>query len=410
MYDVLIVGAGPAGAATAIGLAQAGHRVALVDRDRFPRPKSCGELATPRAVDALRELGVDVAPLGHRVDHVRLTFGTTEADRRRSTSTTWPDGTHGVVVPRERLDTTLVECAVGLGAELLDGHTAIEPLVNRGFVRGARVATPDRRTIDLAATYTVVADGASSRFGRALGTYREPDWPHAIAYRARYRSALHDAAEIELVLGLRDHGGTPVTGFGFMFPRGDGTVNIGVMAMSTSPSFRVLSPTRLLDAVVADQGPAWHVESDPVEAPAGGRLPLGASVGPTAGPTYLVVGDAAGAANPLSGAGIEYAVETGTLAAAVLAEALHDGTATALQRYPRLLDDTYGTYFKVGRLTSRMFGNTQVNLRAARMAASRRPAADAFLRLAANQMRPGWGVAETAYRIGRTIALVAPNS
>lgn len=411
MYDVLIVGAGPAGAAAAVGLSASGHRVAVVERERLPRPKPCGELVTPRAVERLQALGVDAVALGHRIERVRLTF--TDPDRPtrpNSTSTAWPDGATAAVVPREVLDATLVDRATAVGAVLLDGHTAHEPIVNRGFVRGARISGPDRAVVDLDATYTVVADGANSRFGRALGTFRAPEWTHALAHRARYRSALHDAGEIELVLGLRDHGGTPVTGYAFMFPRGDGTVNVGVIALSTSPSFRVLNMARLLDAVVAVHGPTWHLDGPPVEPPAGGRLPMGASVGPVAGPTYLVAGDAAGVANPLSGAGIEYAAETGQLAADVLHEALSEGSAAALQRYPRLVDDTYGTYFKVGRLTTRFLGNPTLSIGAARLMATRRPVADVFLRIAANQLRHGWGVAETAYRLGRAIALVAPDS
>ena len=401
--DVLIVGAGPAGSAAAIGLAQAGHRVVIVERERFPRAKPCGELIIPRGVAALAELGVD--PPGHRIAHVRLTHG------KRSTSTVWPDGAHAVVVPREVLDAALVDRAREFGAELLDGHTAVAPIVNRGFVRGARVTRPDGTTVDIEATYTLVADGANSRFGRALGTFRQPDWTHATVHRARYRSALHDAAEVELLVDLRDPACTPITGYAFMFPRGDGTVNVGLVAMSTSPSYRVLNPPRLLDAVVAEHGAAWHLDPQPVEAGAGGRLPLGASVGPAAGPTYLVVGDAAGAGNPLSGAGIDQAIDTGRLAGTVLATALESGSASELQRYPRLLDERYGTYFQVGRLTSRLIGRPSVNVRATRLVASRRPAADALLRIAANQLRPGgWGLAEAAYRTGRTIALVAPNA
>jgi len=417
MYDVLIVGGGPAGAAAAIGLAGRGHRVAIVERDRMPRQKTCGDLLTPRGVAAVAAVGLDAEPLGHRVAHVRLTFA--DADQPRSTSTTWPDtalpdgsrvATHALVVPRQRLDAELIALACGRGAELLDGHTAIAPIVTRGFVRGARVSAPDGRTLELASTYTVVADGANSRFGRALGTFREPTWPHGVAHRARYRSALHDAAEVELVVGLRDRGGVPITGFAWMYPRGDGTVNVGVTVMSTSPSFKVISVPRLLDAVATEHATEWHLDGAAVEPPAGGRIPMGASVGPAAGPTYLVVGDAAGVANPLSGLGVEYAIETGRLAGEVLAEALDTGASAALQRYPRLLDETYGTYFKVGRLGSRLFRNTQVNQRLTRLAASRRPVADALLRLAADQLRPGWGSAELAYRVGRAIALVAPNS
>jgi flavin-dependent dehydrogenase len=264
---------------------------------------------------------------------------------------------------------------------------------------------------ELRATYTVVADGANSRFGRSLGTHRQPAWPSALAHRAVYRSSLHDAAEVEFVLDLTDRAGTPITGFGWMFPRGDGTVNIGVLMMSTSPSFRVVNPAHLLDRFVADHGSRWHLDGDPVKAPAGGRIPMGGSVGPAAVPTALMVGDAVGAANPMSGAGIEYAIETGMLAGRVLDEALRTGNAAPLQRYPRQLADRYGSYHKVGRLVDRLMGRPSVARRVAKVASSRSSTAQAFVRIAGNELRPHHpGVAEFAYRAAKALTIVAPDS
>ena len=115
----------------------------------------------------------------------------------------------------------------------------------------------------------------------------------------------------------------------------------------------MVNPAHLLDRFVADNGARWRLHGDPVHPPAGGRIPMGASVRPAAGPTYLVVGDAAGVANPFTGAGIEYAVETGGSPAACSTRRCATGQAAALQRYPQLLDERYGTYFKVGRLVDR---------------------------------------------------------
>src|SRR5690606_25916509 len=155
---------------------------------------------------------------------------------------------------------------------------------------------------------------------------------------------------------LADRAGTPITGYGWMFPRGDGTANVGVLMMSTSPSFRVVNPFHLLERFVDDNAGRWHLRGDPVRPPAGGRIPLGGSVRPAAGPTYLVVGDAAGTANPLSGAGIEYALESGALAGRVLDEALRTGQPAELQRYPKLIDDRYGRYYRFGRVADRLLG------------------------------------------------------
>ena len=409
--DVLVVGAGPAGAAVAATVAANGHSVVLVDRAAAPGGKACGDLLTPRALVALERNGITADQLApfHAVTHVRFTTRTASSASRWPGHEDQPD--HGVVAPRDRLDAMLVDHAVAAGATMLSNHEATAPIVERGFVRGARLVRGDGTMTEVRAGFTVVADGANSRFGRALGTYRQPTWPSALAHRAIYASSLHDAAEIELVVDLEDRAGTPITGYGWMFPRGDGTTNVGVVMFSTSPSFLVVNPARLLDRFVADNGARWRLHGDPVQPPAGGRIPMGASVRPAAGPTYLVVGDAAGVANPFSGAGIEYAIETGMLAGGVLDEALRTGQAVSLQRYPKLIDERYGTYFKVGRLVDRVLGRPSLARRVAGTAAARPAFARALVRVSGNSLRSRHpGATELAYRLGVAISTVAPDA
>jgi geranylgeranyl reductase family protein len=410
--DVLVVGGGPAGSAAAIRLASRGHRVIVVERGNLPHAKACGGLLTPRTVSALRDLelvGLERIDRFHGIDQVRITAGD------RSTATTWPSHplhpARGYVASRQAFDQLLAETAEAAGATILVGHEATAPIVERGFVRGASVTAPDGTTFEVRAGFTVVADGANSRFGRALGTFREPTWPWALAQRAVYESALHDAAEIELVLDLRDRAGTPITGFGWLFPRGDGTANVGVMMMSTSPSFQVVNPLHLLGGLVAEHAERWRLADTPVDGPAGGRLPLGISVGPAAGPTYLSVGDAVGAASPWSGAGIEYALDTGRIAGDVLDDALRTGSSAALQEYPQQIGDRFGQYYKVGRLANRLLGHPSLSRGLGESAAGHRLIADAMVRITTNELRPARaGVAEIAYRVGQALNLVLPAS
>jgi geranylgeranyl reductase family protein len=391
-------------------VAASGHSVVVVDRAATAGGKACGELLTPRALIALQRTGIAPDRLAgfHPVTHVRFTTQSASSAARWPAHEEQPD--HGLVAPRERLDAILVEHAVAAGATVLRDHEATAPIVERGFVRGARLVRGDGTSTEVRAAFTVVADGANSRFGRALGTYRQPTWPSALAHRAIYSTSLHDAAEIELVVDLEDRAGTPITGYGWMFPRGDGTANVGVLMMSTSPSFLVVNPARLLDRFVADNGARWRLHAEPVHPPAGGRIPMGASVRPAAGPTYLVVGDAAGVANPFSGAGIEYAVETGVLAGGVLDEALRTAQAASLQRYPQLIEERYGTYFKVGRLVDRVLGRPALARRVASAAAARPAFARSLIRVSANSLRGRHpGATELAYRVGVAISTVAPD-
>lgn len=407
--DVLVIGGGPGGSAAAAQLARNGHHVIVVERSRFPHDDRSGALLTPRALAAMRHLELPDAEPFHRLRHVRFTA------EGRSTSTTWPSHReyppYAAVAPRAILNHRLLQAAEAEGATVLAGHEAIDPIVERGFPRGANIVAPDGTSFEARAEFTIVADGANSRFGRALGTFRNPTWPFAAGHRATFRSPLHDASEIELLVDLRDRAGTPITGYGWMLPAGDGHITVGVMMMSTSPSFQVVNPARLLEQVIGDHGARWYLDAEPAAPSVGGRVPLGMSVGPSAGPTYVLIGDAVGAGNPLSGAGIEAALETGLLAARVVDEALRSGSAAALQQYTHVLAERYGSFYKVGRLAVRVFGQPAMSRRANRMAATYRPAADAFIRLAANELRPGRaGIAEFAYRAGRTLSLVAPDA
>lgn len=404
--DVLVVGGGPAGAAVAIPLAKAGHRVLIVDRDDTSPQGSV--LLSPRAVTALDRLGIADEQF-HRVDGVRISAG------EHSSTTSWPDhdeySSFARVADRGQLAAALLEVAQAAGARLLLKHEAASPIVDRGFVRGAHVSAQDGADFEARATYTIIADGANSRFGRALGTFREPSWPHALAHAGTFRSALHAAPEIEMVANLVDRFGTPVTGYGWMFPGGNGTVTIGVMIMSTSPSFRVINPVHMFDRFAKEHADDWHLTGDPIGTTFGGRIPMGLSVGPSAGATYLIVGDAVGAPNPLSGSGVEAAFESGLVAADVIGDALDTGDASVLQRYPQLLGDQYGSYFKIGRLTDRILGQPTLSTTVGSWAARNRVFTDAVLRVMTGEFRSGHlGLPEMAFRLARAGSLIAPDA
>ncbi len=138
-------------------------------------------------------------------------------------------------------------------------------------------------------------------------------------------------------------------------------------------------------------------------------MPLGGSVGPTMGPTFLVVGDAAGAPNPFNGDGVDAALMTGRLAAEVLHEALTSGNSTSLQRYPTLLADSVGDYNKVGRLTARFLGRPAVLRSVLRVGMRSDRVMGSALRIASNQLRSEAGGAERAYAMAATLSKLAPN-
>ena len=215
------------------------------------------------------------------------------------------------------------------------------------------------------ARYVVVADGANSRFGRALGTSRDRSYPLGMAIRGYFTSPLHDEPWIESHLDIRDKAGNHLPGYGWIFPVGDGTINVGVGLLSTFKGWKDVNTSHLMEAFCATAPARWGISPETATGPpTGGRLPTGGSVMPRVGPTYLVVGDAAGSVNPFNGEGISLAYETGRLAADAVDLALLTGDGLALETYSQRLDEVYGLYFKVARTFVRAIGNPGGHARA----------------------------------------------
>jgi menaquinone-9 beta-reductase len=389
--------------------------VTVVEKRPVPRHKACGDAITPRALRELRRLGVDPADLGgHRLDGVRMVHND------RDVAVPWPTHpdlpAHGFALRRELLDTELRRRAAQAGAQVIMGHRATTPIVARGFVRGALLdidtdLADDQPRVDAVnSRFVVVADGANSSFGRALGTTRQRHWPYGIATRTYFESPRSSESWIESFLGIPDAQGTSIAGYGWVIPLGDGTLNVGVAVLSTYRDVRGVNALKLLDDFARRIATRWQIEPDrPLKAPTRFRVPIGGSVGPKMGPTFLVAGDAAGMANPFNGDGVDAALMSGRLAADVLDEALTTGNSTTLQRYPTVLADEVGQFHKVGRLSARFLGRPIVLRPALRLGLRSDRIAGAVLRIAANELRDGGGGAERTYALANTISKFAPN-
>ena len=409
-YDVLVIGAGPSGAAAAYWLAERGRRVLLVEKKRFPREKTCGDGLTPRAVRQLHDMGL-ADPLSefHRFDGLRsIAHGVT-------LELAWPDHPdfpgYGYVVRRSELDQMVAERAVKAGATLWPATEAIGPSLERGILDGAVVRRADTATTEVVrARYVIVADGANSRFGRALGTARDRAYPLGMAIRGYFTSPYHDEPWIESHLDLRDRDGNHLPGYGWIFPVGDGTVNVGVGLLSTFRGWKDVNTSHLMEAFCETAPARWGIGPDTATcAPTGGKLPTGTSVHPAVGPNFVVAGDAAGTVNPFNGEGISVAYETGRLAADAVDLALASDDGLALQTYTERLDEVYGLYFKVARTFVTAIGNPAVMRELTRVGMQSRPLMEWVLRIMANLLRPDEiGPAEAAYKIVERLVALSP--
>ena len=406
------MGGGPSGAACAYWLAEAGHDVLLVEKKAYPREKTCGDGLTPRSVKQLYDMGLADALAGHhRFDGLRsMAFG-------RTLELRWPDHpdfpTHGYVVTRKDLDHLVAQRAEKAGATVWQESEAVSPVLDGVAVRGAVVKRKAEggATTEVTADYVVVADGANSRFGRAIGTSRDRSLPMGLAIRGYYESPRHDEPWIESHLDIRDKSGTVLPGYGWIFPVGDGRINVGVGLLSTSKRWKSVNTTHLMDSFAAFAPASWGIRPETSCGPAtGGKLPMAFSLSPTIGPTHLVVGDAGGAINPFNGEGICYAYETGRMAAEAVTEALVTGDGRALEAYPRRVREEYELYYKVACAFVKIIGHPSLMRALVSTGMRSRTLMEWVLRIMANLLRPDeLGPAEAAYKAVAAIARLAPG-
>ncbi|HEY3265000.1 MAG TPA: geranylgeranyl reductase family protein [Actinomycetota bacterium] len=359
--DVLVVGAGPGGSTTAYHLARAGVDVLLVERSAFPREKVCGDGLTPRAVNALIRMGVDVADPGfERHEGLRIYSRKVRLELPWPTLREYPG--YGLMRTRAELDELLARRAEKAGAELRERTEAVAPILEGGWVTGATVrsANDDAEPIEVRARFVVSSDGASSRFAGRAGVRRDPRRPLGIAARRYFRTARHPGPWLEVWMDLWDRD-VLMPGYGWLFPLGDGTVNVGAGLLNTFKNFKGISAQHVFDAFVRMLPESFGVRESSAEGRTlSGPLPMGFSRTPAAVPGMLVVGDAAGLVNPFNGEGIAYAMESGELAAELLHDALVNDRPGLAHLYPSLLRERYGSYYTLGRLFVKAIGEPRV--------------------------------------------------
>ncbi|MDQ3122175.1 MAG: geranylgeranyl reductase family protein [Actinomycetota bacterium] len=292
-FDVLVVGAGPAGSATALCLARGGAHVLLADRARFPRDKPCGGGLTGRA---LRHAPCDVSPVvEHVVDRFVLRAGYRTQVARRSTAPVI------LMTQRRKLDAYLAEQATAAGADFRDGAAVSEIVVEPGRA----VATVGGSRIE--ASYLVGADGANGIVARSTGL-GEGIRPGValegnVSWGDLEPTPYRGTAWVEL--------GVVPGGYGWVFPKGD-HANLGVGGwLDEGPRLR---------SHLSRLARAHSLDPEALTGVRGHRLPMRRLASRSRSGCVLLVGDAAGLVDPLSGDGIYEAFVSAQLAAEAILE------------------------------------------------------------------------------------------
>ena len=316
-FDVIVVGAGPAGSTCALSLARRGAKVGIVDKSKFPRDKACGDVIGPKAVRILSLLGIskpegaveisDVNIIGPRGDTVRLP----------SEQGLDYDGV-GWSSPRVIFDHHLLQYALEAGAELINARVGSVGLTDTGY----QIALPNSE--NLQSDFLVGADGSISTVAESL---RLVD-PGKLLLGFAVRTYLDSTIELPTISLWEESRGRLFPGYGWAFPSGDGRINLGVGVGVGSNKKAGVTATRELEGYRRRLAESKVISdaANPTQK-LGGWLKMGTS-GTSAGRgRALLVGDAAGLVNPLQGEGIAQAIASSVAAARAIDTGASDPAA-----------------------------------------------------------------------------------
>lgn len=337
--DILIAGAGPAGASLAVNLCRMGYHVTLIDSKTFPRDKICGDFVGPVALQELELLGIDLPSRdGSRIDDAAVFL-----DGRQLIQQPLPaaDGlpAFGKVIPRLVLDEKIFRAAVAAGAGVLENCRLIDFAVCPSHAEAVCIHDGRRRIIT--AKMIVGADGGNSTVARLFHGFRHPPGSRILAVRAYYQGVGGPSNRADLFFSSHSF-----PGYCWLFPSGDGMANVGMgMLMKTLPRGEhhlrdmltgLIDTDPSLHDRMKDASLAGNIEAWP--------LPVFNPALRCAGDRLLLTGDAGGLVNALNGEGIQYALLSGRWASGTIKKALdsNDFSKAVLEGFRRRVEREIG--------------------------------------------------------------------
>ena len=347
-YDLVIVGAGPAGAVATLYAKRAGLSVCLLDKETFPRDKICGDALSGKAVTILRELDL-FKPIGDLpgAEIHTVTFGSpdktcVDIDLPRSSR---QDFLTGFVIRREILDHFLFQRAQQVADQTIEGFTVQDILKEGDTVVGISGKTESGESQEIRGKVVLGADGFSSVVARKLGLYSHDPQHWIVALRCYYKDVkgLTDQIELHYVDEV-------IPGYFWIFPLEEGYANVGIGMLHEYIKRENIDLKVALDnAINSDAFSDRFADAQPTEEPIGWNLPAGSKHRPNHGNGFMLLGDAAGLIDPFTGEGIGnafYSAKFGVETAQAAIDA-DDVSASILSAYDRKLWDEIGSELKV---------------------------------------------------------------
>ena len=397
--EVLIIGAGPAGASAAFHAASAGWDVMVVDMFDMlasPRDKTCGDGLTPRAVGALEAMGA-----GHLLDGHPEIRGLKLHGFGGSITAPWPAHSRfpqrGSAIPRSDFDSRLLGFAVDAGARFIGGMKAVDvSSCGRRVICRPNIKDANQPNLEIHTRFLILAEGVRSMIARKLGVQWLRGLVHGIAARSYVESARADEPWIHSHVELRDSDGVAQPGYGWVFPLGAptagglagggpagdgvgaggaastptptdntttaqphtdnslltpapapvGQVNLGCGALATSERPAKVNTKKLLVEYANLVRDDWGL-GEPQRITSA-LLPMGGAVTRVAGRNWAAIGDTAALVNPLNGEGIDYGIESARLVVDLLSDAARNPDGLT-HMWPARLREEYGDAFALAR-------------------------------------------------------------
>lgn len=327
-WDVVVVGAGPAGSASATLLSRAGYRVCVLDRARFPRHKSCAEYLSPGVLEVLTRIGLDTALTGADYQPVPgMDIVSASGTRLRVQYRRHDRSFMAATLPRLTFDARLLEAAADAGTEVREGITVHAPLIEGGIVRGVK-ASSDGRDVDIRGAVTVIADGARSTLARRLGLATPAKWPVRLGLVAHYEG------DVDFHEGHGQmHVGT--NGYCGVAPLPGGRSNVAMVVRADELRRSRLPASEYFQKWIESMPRlrAMLGAARPVT-PVRGVSPIGSRCRRAWTDGAVLTGDAASFFDPFTGEGIYRALRGAELVVQTIAESLERGDVRAASLAP----------------------------------------------------------------------------